>query len=88
MFLLPMLNYAARPDCETQTTINQISKSILFFGILVWLTKNRFSLKGSITSSIILRESRAIKRLIGISKTENKVEIQSQRIRKLMGRNK
>ncbi len=88
MFLLPMLNYAARPDCETQTTINQISKSILLFGILVWLTKNRFSLKGSITSSIILRESRAIKRLIGISKTENKVEVQSQRILKLMGRNK
>jgi hypothetical protein len=87
MFLLPMLNYAARPDCETQTTINQISKSILFFGILVWLTKNRFSMKTSITSNIILRESRAIKRLIGISKTENKAEVQSQRIRKLMGRN-
>jgi hypothetical protein len=57
----------------------------LFFGILVWLTKNRFSLKGSITSGIILRESRAIKRLIGISKTSKKVAVQSQRIRELMG---
>ncbi len=88
MFLLPMLNYAARPDCETQTTINQISKSILFFGSLVWLTKNRFSLKRSFSGNIFLRETRAVKRFIGISKFENKVEVQSHRIRKLMGKNK
>jgi hypothetical protein len=88
MFLLPMLNYATRPDCETQTTINQISKSILMFGGLVWLTKNRFSLKSSTSASLILRESRAIKKLVGISKNETKALENSIRIRQLLGKNK
>jgi hypothetical protein len=88
LFLLPMLNYAARPDCETQTTINQITKSILMFGGLVWLTKNRFSLKSSTSASLILRESRAIKKLVGISKNETKALENSIRIRQLLGKNK
>ncbi len=88
LFLLPMLNYAARPDCETQTTINQLSKSILMFGFLVWLTKNRFSIKESISSSIFLRESRVIKKLAGISKNENRATEQSSRIREIFGKNK
>jgi hypothetical protein len=41
-FLLPILNYAVRPDCELQTTINHIVKSIIIFGFLVYLTKRRF----------------------------------------------
>jgi hypothetical protein len=86
MFLLPMLNYAARPDCETQTIINQISKSILMFGGLVWLTKNRFSLKSSTSASLILRESRAIKKLVGISKDETKALENSIRIRQIFGK--
>lgn len=44
LLLLPMLNYAVRPDCELQTTINHLSKSIVVFGALVYFTKNRFSL--------------------------------------------
>jgi hypothetical protein len=88
LFLLPMLNYAARPDCETQTTINQISKSILMFGGLVWLTKNRFSLKSSTSANLILRESRAIKKLVGISKNETKALENSLRIRQIFGGNK
>ena len=44
LLLLPMLNYAVRPDCELQTTINHLTKSILVFGILVYFTKNRFTL--------------------------------------------
>jgi hypothetical protein len=44
LLLLPMLNYAVRPDCELQTTINHLTKSIIVFGTLVYFTKNRFSL--------------------------------------------
>jgi hypothetical protein len=45
LLLLPMLNYAVRPDCELQTTINHLTKSILVFGILVYFTRNRFTLE-------------------------------------------
>jgi hypothetical protein len=44
LLLLPMLNYAVRPDCELQTTINHLVKSIVVFGALVYFTKNRFTL--------------------------------------------
>jgi hypothetical protein len=42
LLIFPLLNYAIRPDCELQTTINHITKSILIYGIIVWYTKNRF----------------------------------------------
>ena len=45
LLLLPLLNYAVRPDCELQTTINHLSKSILVFGVIVYFTKNRFTLE-------------------------------------------
>jgi hypothetical protein len=44
LMILPMLNYAVRPDCELQTTINHLTKSILVFGGLVQFTKYRFTL--------------------------------------------
>jgi hypothetical protein len=44
LLLLPMLNYAVRPDCELQTTINHLAKSIVVFGALVYFTKDRFTL--------------------------------------------
>jgi hypothetical protein len=44
LLLLPMLNYAVRPDCELQTTINHLSKSIVVFGTLIYFTKHRFTL--------------------------------------------
>jgi hypothetical protein len=44
LLTLPILNYAIRPDCELQTTINHISKSIVVFGLLVYLTKYRFTM--------------------------------------------
>jgi hypothetical protein len=44
LLLLPMLNYAVRPDCELQTTINHLAKSIVVFGALVYFTKKRFTL--------------------------------------------
>jgi hypothetical protein len=47
LLLLPMLNYAVRPDCELQTTINHLAKSIIVFGALVYLTKNRFTLESA-----------------------------------------
>jgi hypothetical protein len=42
MFIFPLLNYAVRPDCELQTTINHLSKGILLYGLIVWFTKNKF----------------------------------------------
>jgi len=42
LLIFPLLNYAVRPDCELQTTINHLSKGILLYGILVWYTKDKF----------------------------------------------
>jgi len=47
LMLLPMLNYAVRPDCELQTTINHLAKSIVVFGALVYFTKKRFTLEST-----------------------------------------
>jgi hypothetical protein len=44
LLLLPLLNYAVRPDCELQTTINHLFKGILLYGLLVYLTRKRFTL--------------------------------------------
>ena len=44
LLILPMLNYSVRPDCELQTAINHLSKSILVYGGLVYLTKYRFTM--------------------------------------------
>jgi len=44
LLLLPLLNYAVRPDCELQTTINHLFKGMLLFGFLVYLTRKRFTL--------------------------------------------
>lgn len=42
LMVLPLLNYAIRPDCELQTTINHLVKGMIVFGILVTLTKFNF----------------------------------------------
>ena len=47
LFILPILNYAVRPDCELQTIINHLVKSVLLYGALVYLTKYRFTLERS-----------------------------------------
>jgi hypothetical protein len=44
LLLLPLLNYAVRPDCELQTTINHLFKGILLYGFLVYLTRKRFTM--------------------------------------------
>lgn len=44
LLLLPLLNYAVRPDCELQTTINHLFKGIILYGFLVYLTRKRFTL--------------------------------------------
>jgi hypothetical protein len=44
LLLLPLLNYAVRPDCELQTTINHLFKGILIYGFMVYLTSKRFTL--------------------------------------------
>ena len=45
LLIFPLLNYAVRPDCELQTTINHLSKGIMLYGLIVWYTKKRFSFK-------------------------------------------
>jgi hypothetical protein len=40
--IFPLLSYAVRPDCELQTIINHLTKGILFYGLLVWYTKDKF----------------------------------------------
>jgi hypothetical protein len=47
LMVLPLLNYAVRPDCETQATINHLVKGILIMAILVSLTKFNFMFGGS-----------------------------------------
>lgn len=42
LMVLPLLNYAVRPDCETQATINHLVKGILVMAVLVSLTKFNF----------------------------------------------
>jgi hypothetical protein len=42
LMVLPLLNYAIRPDCELQTTINHLFKGLILFGVLVTLTKFNF----------------------------------------------
>ena len=44
LLLLPLLNYAVRPDCELQTTINHLFKGVLLYGFLVYITRKRFTL--------------------------------------------
>ncbi len=45
LLLLPLLNYAVRPDCELQTTINHLVKGIFLYGILILFTRKRFTLE-------------------------------------------
>ncbi len=52
LMLLPLLNYAIRPDCELQTTINHLVKGLIVFGILVTLTKFNFVMSGRSSSKV------------------------------------
>ena len=45
LFLFPILNYAVRPDCETQTTINHLVKSMFIYWLLVMTYRRYFSQK-------------------------------------------
>ena len=38
-FIFPILDYAVRPDCETQTIMGHIVKSILLYGTIIYYTK-------------------------------------------------
>jgi len=45
LFLFPILNYAVRPDCETQTTINHLVKSMFIYWLVVVAYRRYFSQK-------------------------------------------
>jgi hypothetical protein len=50
LLLLPILNFAIRPDGELLTTLNHLFKSILLYSMLVYLSRKRFTL-ASVTNS-------------------------------------
>lgn len=45
LFIFPILNYAVRPDCETQTIFGHIAKALLVFGCVIWYYKGYFARK-------------------------------------------
>ena len=55
LMVMPFLNYAIRPDCELQTTINHLVKGLIVFGILVTLTKFNFVISGRCSGSKVKR---------------------------------
>jgi hypothetical protein len=57
LMVLPILNYAVRPDCELQTIINHLVKGLLVFGILVTLTKFNFIVNSGGIKSVRLRKA-------------------------------
>jgi hypothetical protein len=50
LLLLPILNFAIRPDGVLLTTLNHLFKSILLYSMLVYLSRKRFTL-ASVTNS-------------------------------------
>jgi hypothetical protein len=52
LMLLPLLNYAVRPDCETQATINHIVKGLIILGFVVSLTKFSFVFGGGMGTTV------------------------------------
>jgi len=57
LLVLPLLNYAVRPDCELQTTINHLFKGLIVFGILVTLTKFNFVINAGTNKSSQLKRA-------------------------------
>jgi hypothetical protein len=57
IMVLPILNYAARPDCELQTIINHLVKGLFVFGILVTLTKFNFVKNSGGIKSVKLKKT-------------------------------
>jgi hypothetical protein len=44
LMILPILNYAVRPDCELQTVMTHIIKGLILYGLFVTLTKYKFQI--------------------------------------------
>ena len=45
LFIFPILNYAVRPDCETQTIIVHLFKSTIVFGLMMYFYRRYFERK-------------------------------------------
>ena len=57
LMVLPLMNYAIRPDCELQTTINHLVKGLIVFNILVTLTKFNFVINAANSKSSQLKRT-------------------------------
>jgi hypothetical protein len=44
-FIFPILHYAVRPDCETQTVIGHLVKGLIVFGVMMGFYRNYFAKK-------------------------------------------
>jgi hypothetical protein len=57
LMVLPLLNYAVRPDCETQATINHVVKGLFVMAIIVSVTKFNFVLNSGGMKSARLKRT-------------------------------
>jgi hypothetical protein len=48
----PILNYAVRPDCEVQTILGHIVKSLLVYSLIVWYYKGYFKKRYAIVQKL------------------------------------
>jgi hypothetical protein len=64
LFIFPILHYAVRPDCETQTLLGHMIKGLLLYGILVWYYKGYFKKRILLLSKEEARKIR-LKNLFG-----------------------
>ena len=55
LFIFPILNYAVRPDCEVQTILGHIVKSVLVYGCIVWYYKSYFKKRYAVVKELHAR---------------------------------
>lgn len=57
LLIFPILNYAVRPDCETQTIMGHIVKGLFVFGCLAWYYSVHFSKQIRSVEQVVQHES-------------------------------
>lgn len=53
LFMFSVLNYAVRPDCEVQTILGHVFKSVLVYSIIVWYYSKYFRIRFNIIQDLI-----------------------------------
>ena len=55
LFIFPILNYAVRPDCEVQTILGHIVKSVIVYGLIVRYYKSYFKKRYAVVKELHAR---------------------------------